>query len=121
MYRAKALKKVLWDMFSQPCAEAGGAARLDLRAVLLYLCTDRDQFQAIKKAFSVAAKSIADNARATAEQVFKVGSDCFRGCTGYYSGIVIATSNIYMACNPFCCFAKHERQLYQQSINDVNS
>ena len=42
---------------------------VDIRAVLLYLSPDRDMFAGIKKAFSVAAASIASNAKASAVQV----------------------------------------------------
>ena len=72
-----ALKKVLWSAFSSSTAVPGipatedGLPRLDFRAVLLYLCTDRDMFTGIKKAVSVASASIATNARLTAEQLFK--------------------------------------------------
>ncbi|KAL6765964.1 protein associated with central pair microtubule complex [Haematococcus lacustris] len=73
--RAGELKKVLWAAFNSPAPDggpAGGALRVDLRTLLLYLCVDRDHFTGIKKAFSVAANSIASNARVDAEQLMKV-------------------------------------------------
>lgn len=69
--RATALKQVLWDTFARRDA-ATRSQRLDIRAMLLYLCADRDQFTGIKKAFSVAAGSISSNARADATQLAKV-------------------------------------------------
>mmetsp|Transcript_35241 Transcript_35241/g.78424 ORF Transcript_35241/g.78424 Transcript_35241/m.78424 type:complete len:1824 (+) Transcript_35241:146-5617(+) len=68
---ALALKQVLWDMFALPLPAGDGLCQLDFKAVLLYLCPDRDMFTGIKKAFSVASNSIASNARVTAEQLLK--------------------------------------------------
>ncbi len=65
-----ALKQVLWALFSAPSAD--GSPRLDFRACLLYLCADRDAFSGIKKAFSVATANISSNARANADQVFRI-------------------------------------------------
>ena len=71
--RAGALKAILWDMFAQPpSADVSAPPLLDFRAALLYLCSDRDMFTGIKKAFSVATASIAANARAEASQVLLV-------------------------------------------------
>ncbi len=73
--RARALKRVLWHAFSAPAPEgspAAGAPRVDLRAALLYLCADRDLESGVRKAFSVAANSIASNARVDAAQLHKV-------------------------------------------------
>jgi hypothetical protein len=63
-----ALKQVLWALFSAPLGPEG-SPRLDYRAVLLYLCADRDAFAGIKKAFSVVTANISSNARASADQV----------------------------------------------------
>ncbi|KAG2448325.1 hypothetical protein HYH02_006909 [Chlamydomonas schloesseri] len=65
-----ALKQVLWALFSAPSAD--GTPRLDYRACMLYLCADRDAFAGIKKAFSVATANISNNARASADQVFRI-------------------------------------------------
>ncbi|GLC51118.1 hypothetical protein PLESTB_000467700 [Pleodorina starrii] len=65
-----ALKQVLWALFSSPSPD--GTPRLDYRACLLYLCADRDAFAGIKKAFSVATANISSNARANADQVFRI-------------------------------------------------
>ncbi|KAG2442556.1 hypothetical protein HXX76_002642 [Chlamydomonas incerta] len=65
-----ALKQVLWALFSAPAAD--GTPRLDYRACLLYMCADRDAFAGIKKAFSVATANISNNARANADQVFRI-------------------------------------------------
>jgi hypothetical protein len=65
-----ALKQVLWALFSSPSAD--GTPRLDYRACLLYLCADRDAFSGIKKAFSIATGNISSNARANADQVFRI-------------------------------------------------
>lgn len=69
--RAGALKTVLWEIFAQqpPGQDGEGAPQIDFKAVLLYLCSDRDMFTGIKKAFSVATSSVVSNARAVAEQV----------------------------------------------------
>lgn len=61
---------MLWALFSAPSAD--GSPRLDFRACLLYLCADRDAFSGIKKAFSVATANISSNARANADQVFRI-------------------------------------------------
>ncbi len=71
-YRATELKKVLWQAFSRPAPEGSpvaGTQRLEFKCLLLYLCADRDLFSGIKKAFSVAAGSIAPNARVDAKQL----------------------------------------------------
>jgi hypothetical protein len=82
--RAGALKTILWEMFSGPLPPPPGsssdqqqwevdtAPQIDFKAVLLYLCPDRDMFTGIKKAFSVATSSVASNARAVAGQVHAV-------------------------------------------------
>ncbi|KAG2499886.1 hypothetical protein HYH03_002175 [Edaphochlamys debaryana] len=65
-----ALKQVLWALFSTPGPD--GTPRLDFRACLLYLCADRDAFSGIKKAFAVATSTISSNARANADQIFRI-------------------------------------------------
>ncbi|MEW5317265.1 MAG: hypothetical protein WDW38_008576 [Sanguina aurantia] len=73
---AGALKRVLWTAFATtPTNDPDDDSTpplLDYTALLLYLCTDRDVFSGIKKAFSVASNNIAGNARASAEQIFRV-------------------------------------------------
>lgn len=73
---AGALKSVLWTAFATtPTNDPDDDSTpplLDYTALLLYLCTDRDVFSGIKKAFSVASNNIAGNARASAEQIFRV-------------------------------------------------
>lgn len=64
-----ALKDVLWELFASPAGSPDGHPRLDFRACLLYLSADRDWFAGIKKAFSVATRSISGNARAGPGQV----------------------------------------------------
>lgn len=69
------MKRVLWDAFSQVTPEGSpgaGSRRLDPIAVLLYLCSDSDHFLGMKKAFSVAAHSIASNAHVDAGQLVKI-------------------------------------------------
>ena len=63
------LKKMLWEVFSSTITYS---SLLDYKAVLLYLCPDRDMFLAIKKAISVAVKSLAANSRADASQVARI-------------------------------------------------
>ncbi len=83
--RAAGLKKVLWDALSCVAPEgspAAGTPRLDLHAVLLYLCADRDHFAGVKKACSVAAHSIASNARVDAaalhRMAYPLGAEALR-------------------------------------------
>jgi hypothetical protein len=79
--RAGKLKEVVWKMFcvpAPPTTDESGAAVpssgevLDLTAVLLYLCADRNVFNGIKKAFAVVTRMEGKNPKALAEHVMKI-------------------------------------------------
>ena len=67
---ASLLKKMLWEVFSSPVTSS--ASLMDYKAVLLYLCPDKDMFLAIKKAVSITVKSVAANARMDVSQVMRI-------------------------------------------------